>query len=167
MDKEQKTIMNLYGAFAASIICNFIPLAVVQGFGICLLLIVLIAAYIYKARAKLDSLTYNHTTYLIGTIWVSSFLLLIGMMTASYWVYMKGDHTLIQNLMAATNSGIVPTPDDMEATLRGYIHQNMKLLITATATTIGPGMIYMIYRTVCGLSRASKGYRMAKPAGWF
>lgn len=164
--KEQKTIVQFYAAFAASILCNFVPLAVVQLFGLSLLLAVLIAAYIYKARAALDSLTYNHMTYLIGTIWAGSTLLLIGMAVATYWVYAQGDHTLIYTLMENLNAGVPPSPAQIEGIMSQYIQTNKQLLITATIATVSPGMIYMIYRTFCGLTRASKGYRLAKPAGW-
>lgn len=163
---DQKTIMQFYAAFVASILCNFVPMAIVQGFGLCLFLAVMIAAYIYKARSPLDSLLYNHMTYLIGTIWIGSFLLLIGMAIATYWVYNKGDHTLIMSFMDSVNSGVVPTPDQMEGVMMQYIQVNKALLITATLSTIGPGMLYIIYRTVYAMTRASKGYRLAKPAGW-
>lgn len=167
MDKEQKTIVQYYGAFAASVLSNFIPLAIVQIFGLCLLLAILIGAYVYKARSKLDSLAYNHMTYLIGTIWISSFFLVIGLAVATYWVYAQGNHALIQQVVAGMNSGAMYTPADLQNVLSGYIKDNFKLLITATLSTIGPCVIYIVYRTTHGLARASKGYRIAKPAAWF
>ncbi len=167
MDKEQKNITQFYGAFAAAIVCNFIPLAAAQLFGLCLLLAVLIGAYVYKARSKLDSLAYNHMTYLIGTIWISSLLLVIGLAVATYWVYAQGDHAQIQNVVNGMNSGVAFSPGELESVLRGYIQHNFKLLLTATLSTIGPCVIYIVYRTACGLSRASKGYRINKPAAWF
>ena len=164
--KEQKTIMQFYGALVASLLCNFVPIAVVQGFGFCLFLVVLIAAYIYKARASLDSLLYNHMTYLIGTIWVGSTLIVIGMGIASYWVYSEGDHTLIQQMMNNLNNGVMMSEAQMHDLFMNYIHQNKMLLIKATACTIGPGMLYFIYRISLALNRASNGYRLAKPASW-
>lgn len=167
MDQEQKTIVQYYGAFAAAVLSNFIPLAVVQIFGLCLLLAILIGSYILKARSKLDSLSYNHMTYLIGTIWISSFFLVIGLCVATYWVYVQGNHELIQQVVNGMNAGTMYGPADLQAILSGYIKQNLSLLITATLSTIGPCVIYIVYRITHGLSRASKGYRIAKPAAWF
>ncbi len=167
MDKEQKNIRQYYGAFAAAIVCNFVPVPIVALFGICLLLSILVGAYIFKARSKMDSLAYNHMTYLIGTIWISSLFLVLGMAAASYWVYTKGDHTLIQNLMESMNAGVMVTPGEMQSIMQSYIHANLNLLITASLATMGPAVIYIIYRTAYGASRATKGYRMARPAGWF
>lgn len=166
MDKEQKNVTQFYGAFAASVICNFIPLAIVQIFGWSLMLAVLIGAYIYKARSKLDSLAYNHMTYIIGTIWIGSLLLFLGMLVATYWVYAQGDHTVIEGLIATVNSGTIVSEAEMTSVLHSYMQQNYKLLMTVTLSTVGPAVLYVVYRTACGLSRASKGYRMAKPAGW-
>lgn len=167
MDKEQKNVTQFYGAFAASVLCNVVPLAVVQLFGLCLLVSVLIGAYVYKARSKLDSLAYNHMTYLIGTIWISSFFLTIGLAVATYWVYVQGDHTMIEQIIAGMNAGTMYSPGDLQAILTGYMKQNMQLLLMATLSTIGPCVVYIVYRVTYGLSRASKGYRLAKPASWF
>jgi uncharacterized membrane protein len=43
----------------------------------------------------------------------------------------------------------------------------MNLLITAGVITILPGLVYFAVRFVRGLSRAIKGYRLAKPKAWF
>lgn len=167
MDKEQKNIVQYYGAFAAAVLSNFIPLAIVQLFGLCLLIAILIGAYVYKARSKLDSLAYNHMTYLIGTIWISSLFLAIGLIAATYWVYAQGDHTLIEQVVAGMNNGVMYGPAELQNVLSGYIKQNLQLLVTATLCTVGPCIVYVVYRTAHGLSRASKGYRIAKPAAWF
>lgn len=166
MNKEQQTIVQLYAVFSVSILMNFIPSTIVQIFALCLLTVILIAAYIYKAKAKLDSLMYNHTTYLIGTIWASSLLLLIGMAIATFWVYEKGDHALIESIITGMNNGILFTESELTSIFSNYIQQNMTLLITATATTLGPGLIYLIYRISKGTVRAVKGHRIAKPASW-
>lgn len=166
MDKEQKTIMQFYAAFAAAVVFNFVPLAVAQLFGVCLILAVMIGAYIYRARAKLDSLAYNHMTYLIGTIWVSSFMLVIGLAVATYWVYAQGDHSLIEPFIADMSSGTVDAAR-LESAMHDYIRANMKLLITATLATMAPGVLYLVYRTAVGITRAGRGYRIAKPAAWF
>lgn len=167
MNKEQKTIVQLYAVFSAGILMNFIPSAVVQIFALCLLIVVLIAAYIYKAKAKLDSLMYNHTTYLIGTIWASSLLLFIGMVIATFWVYEKGDHALIETIITGMNDGVMFTEKELAGIFSDYVHQNLTLLLTATVSTLGPGLIYMIYRVSKGTARALKGHRVAKPASWF
>ena len=167
MDKEQKNIVQYYGAFAAAIICNFVPVPIVTLFGLCLLLAILIGAYVFKARSKIDSLAYNHMTYLIGTIWISSLFLVIGMAVASYWVFSKGDHTLIMNLMDNMNAGVMVSPGEMQAIMQNYIHANLRLLVTASLVTMGPAVVYIIYRTAYGATRATKGYRLARPAGWF
>lgn len=167
MTKDQKDTAGMYLMFSAGIIMNFVPVLTSQFLGLCMILVALIGAYLYKAKSRLDSLTYNHMTYLIGTIWVSSFLLLIGMIIAVIWVYQLGDHTVIMEVVTGANNGVLFTQDELETVMQNYIQRNMTLLLTATGTTLGPGLIYIIYRVTNGLRLAVRGDRFEKPARWF
>ncbi len=166
MTKDQKDTIGMYMMFSAGIIMNFVPVIEAQLLGFVMIVVALIGAYLYKAKSKLDSLTYNHMTYLTGTIWISSFLLLIGMIIAVTWVYQLGDHAMIMNVVTGVNNGVLFTQDELETVMRNYIQRNMTLLITATGTTLGPGLIYIIYRVTNGMRLAVRGDRFDKPARW-
>lgn len=167
MDKDQKDTIGMYMMFSAGIIFQFIPMISAQLFGLICIFVALIGAYLYKAKSQIGSLTYNHMTYLIGTIWVSSFLLLIGVIIAVIWVYQLGDHSVILNVVTGARNGVMFTTDELQIVMQNYIAMNMKLLLTATGSTLGPGLIYIIYRVTNGTRLCVRGERFDKPAKWF
>ena len=166
--KEQRLVTNVYGAFVASIIAQFIPLMIVQLFGFFLFCCVLLAAYIIRARSKeAVSLTANHMTYIIKTVWVASIFLTIGMMLGGAYIYYNADNSVMQQFLDRLYKGYVFSPYDFRALVESYMRENMTLILTASVLALGPGILYIGYRTVNGISRAVKGYRMSKPDAWF
>lgn len=159
MNKEQKTIIQIYAAFAASIVMNFVPSSGVQIFGSLLLLVVFIAMYVYKARSKEDSLIFNHMTFLIITIWVAGLLLALGIAGAVAFA----DHSLVENMMNDIRQGFVPTEQQIKILMIDYLNVNLIVF----SATLGPSLIYMVYRIAQGAERATKGYRISKPKRWF
>ena len=117
MTKDQKDTIGMYLMFSGGIILNFVPMIAAQALGLITIVVALIGAYLYKAKSEIGSLTYNHMTYLIGTIWISGFLFLIGMIIAVIWVYQLGDHTIIIDVMTGVNKGIMFTQDELQIVL--------------------------------------------------
>ncbi len=167
MTKDQKDTLGMYMMFSAGIIMQFVPMLTAQTLGLIMILVALIGAYLYKAKSAMDSLTYNHMSYLIGTIWISSLFLLIGIIIATIWVYQLGDHSVVLDVMTGVNNGRLFTQDELQTELENYMIQNMTLLITAAGTTLGPGLIYIIYRVTNGMRLTVRGERIDKPARWF
>lgn len=166
-DKEQKQVNHLYAAFAASIILLFIPLISTQLIGSLLILIALIWAYIIRSKAEHESLAHNHAAYIIRTIWIWGLFLTIGIIIAVPWLYSIADHSAIQNFMNSAATGTIPESDAMNDVLGRFMRDNLSAFIMVCGITIGPSILYIIFRLAKGLSRALKGYRIANARGWF
>jgi uncharacterized membrane protein len=165
--QAQKNIINvLYVFLIFSTILSFVPTQTGQIASLALILVTLAAAYIYRMRAAADSLLYNHMTYMIGTIWIGGAFLIVGILAAAAWVYAKGDHTIIHGMMNSIQSGQILDMQSLKALFAEYMRANMTLLIVASLPTIGPAILYFVYRVGNGLGRAAKGYRIANPHSW-
>ncbi|MFA5592736.1 MAG: hypothetical protein WC989_05430 [Micavibrio sp.] len=164
--KQQSTINTLYGMLIISTILSFTPFMPMLLLSVALFLSVLVGAYIYRAKDQKDGLLYNHMTYMIGTIWIGTGLITLGTMLAAYWIYTKGDPGALQNAIDSMGSGGMIDETYLEAALTGYMADNKGLLIKASIITIGPGILYFVYRVANGFSRSLKGYRIANPKSW-
>lgn len=164
--KQKKTINALYIALVLSTIFGFMPMATAQLLSLLLISLVLMLAYMFRGQTDKDTLLYNHMTYMIGTIWISSIFLVISLLIMGYWVYTKGDATVIDNAMINLGNGVMLSEEELNQIGQDYIDTNLKLLITASAVSIGPSIIYLVYRLANGFSRACKGYRIANPKSW-
>lgn len=169
MEEEPKykvTINVLYGILVFSTILGFMPTGNAQMYSILLWLLVWGAAYYYRRKDTEDGLLYNHMTYLIGTIGIGTTVIFIGMLVAGLWIFMKGDPTAINAMVAQMMNGSMMSEDQMNAAMNQAMADNAKLMWTASFVAIGPAVLYFVYRVANGLGRAAKGYRIANPKSW-
>jgi uncharacterized membrane protein len=165
--KNPKNIINvLYFFLVLSTILSFVPTQAGQIGSLVLILVTLLAAYFYKSRDSEDGLLYNHMTYMIGTIWIGTGFILLGVIAAAIWVTVKGDHSLIQTAIDQVSAGQAIDEAAMQTLMMDYMQANKDLLIMASIPTIGPAILYFVYRVANGFGRASKGYRIANPKSW-
>lgn len=163
----QKNIINtLYGFLILSTILGFVPHSGAFIASLVLWTVALVAAYLYRCKDKDDGLLYNHMTYLIGTIWIGTTLIVLGTIIAGLWVYYYGDNSPLDDAVAAVSQGAVPDEAMLRQIMGAYFHANKGLLITASSVAIGPAILYFVYRVANGLGRAAKGYRLANPRSW-
>lgn len=158
MIKEKKNILQIYGIFLLAVILNFVPSAIISSFGSLLLLIIIVATYIYRAKSNSESLCYNHMCYLIKSFWISSLLLLIGIILT----YLLGDHSIINNTVDGVVQGVMFTPDQLEIILMNYTKQNILVLLL----TLSPSIIYLGYRVVKGMILANKEQKISNLKSW-
>lgn len=172
----QSAILNLYAAFLASLVLGVIPYATAALFSLIFLFGVLVGAYVVQGDAPKDSLKENHATYIIKTFWISSLFLLITFIFGAIYIYSGLDTsaldpclekiyeqgpTWVQN---ATHADIYAL---VQPCVPGYLEANKMRIITGLAISVAPVLPYVLYRLIRGLSRAAKGYRLAKPRSWF
>ena len=166
MEKQKKTINTLYFILILSTILSFVPESIAQTVSLVLVIVVLIAAYMYRSKDSQDGLLYNHMTYMIGTIWIGTGFIVLGSLITGLWVYLQGDQSVILNAISQIEAGIVPSEAQMEGYVSDYIDSNKALLMKASLVAIGPAILYFVYRVGNGIGRASKGYRIANPKSW-
>ena len=166
LNKQKNIIKILYSFFMISTILSFVPISFAQILSLSLIVTTLIVAYFYKFTANDDGILSNHMTYMIGTIWISSSFLVMGMLCAAAIVYLKGDHTIVHNAMDQITSGGMIGEEEIKSLMMDYMTVNRTILILASIPTIAPAILYFVYRIANGYNRAIKGYRISNPKGW-
>lgn len=165
--KDKKVVMSVYGLMIISLVLQFIPALTVQIFALCLMGIAVLAAYVFRFGIKKDSFRAGHMTYLIGTVWIGSVLLSIGITIASFWFKQTGDHTMTHEMMNMVMQGVEITDSAMTETFFRYMKANAKSLILIGLLTCGPAIGYIVYRLARGFSRALKSMAIDNPKSWF
>jgi uncharacterized membrane protein len=165
-EKQKSIIAVLYIFMIVSTVLSFAPNMMAQTLSLPLMLVTLAAAYYYKSRSSEEDLLQNHMVYMVGTIWIGSTFLLLGMMAAGYIVFKYGDHSPVQATMDSIMGGGDLNAGSLQDLMMEYMSTNKVLLIKASLPTIGPAILYFVYRIVNGYGRAAKGYRIAKPKSW-
>lgn len=168
METEQKTITNVYAALTVSLVMSFLPIMSAALLALVMFVGVWIAAYVLRGKHEHDSLTADHMTFIIRTIWIAGLMSLLTMSAATAYILAVYDPTMMmacaQNLpstdMAAIEAAVRPCYDE-------FMRVNMPYLIKGAAIGIGPVVIYLAYRLTKGLSRALKGHRIGDVKSWF
>ena len=175
-DPHRKIVLNLYAAFAVSLILSMMPHAIVALLALIFMLGVLAAAYVVRSKVEPETLAENHATYLIRTIWIGSILAAIttsiggAIMLADidYAPFSPcADKLASQGIDFAANATYAQVWEMSSSCFNAFINANLNMLIVAGVITILPILIYFAVRFVRGLSRAIKGYRLANPRAWF
>lgn len=164
-DKQKNLIIQLYAAFAAAIFLHFVPHSILGTMGLFLIVAVMIAAYFLRSKSEEHDLMDNHTTYIIRTIWIGSLYLSIGVIAATILISPRIDQSAIQGAVDAYLAGDASAIQDPKILMQ-LLEDNFNLFIYMGVPLVTPGILFLIYRCVYGVTRAAKGYRLAKPQSW-
>jgi uncharacterized membrane protein len=175
-DPQRKTILNLYAAFAVSLVLTFVPHVIIGAVSLIFALGVLVAAYMVRRRNQPESLAANHATFIIRTIWIGSLFSVITLAIGSAIMIPRIDYASFgpcaQN-MAAQGMDWAANASHNEVWMLAspcfdvFLRDNMQILILAGVVSILPIIIYFGYRITKGVLRASRGYRLPNPKAWF
>ncbi|MCB1721080.1 MAG: hypothetical protein H6860_06225 [Rhodospirillales bacterium] len=172
----RKSVLNLYAALGASLILSVLPSVTAAGLSLVFFLGVLIAAYHMRRKVEEHSLIENHATFIIRTLWIGALFSLFTMGLATAHMMSGIDYTPFDACAQALASKgalwiesarMMEVYGLIEPCVEGFILGNKVLFINSVVIAGAPVVLYMTYRLIKGLSRASKGYRLAKPKGWF
>lgn len=163
---HKNTINTLYLLLVISTVLGFVPNMTAFMFSLALWFVVLVAAYIYRAKDKEDGLLSNHMTYLIGTIWIGTSFIVMAALIGGYWIWSQGDSSAFDTFAASLESGAQPSEEAMMNVMTDYFMANNDLILKVSLLTIAPAVLYFVYRIGNGFSRAWKGYRIANPKSW-
>lgn len=166
-DTGQKRVIQLYGALAAAVVLQCLPVPVLQIVGAVLMLGALMRVYAMRRSAAPESLAHSHMVFLVRTVWISALFLLIGFLGASVWFYQMADHSLVYSMVDSVRAGVIPDETQIMGMLGSYKETNLRLLILASVFAAAPAVLYFTFRMAKGLSRAARGYRIASPKEWF
>jgi uncharacterized membrane protein len=154
--REQKLVNRVYAAAVAMVIFSCIPSLPLQVAAFFLLLYVMSASYSLRAKYPQESLVWNHMVFLIRTFWISTLFFAIGFAVAAAYLSQR----LAFNALSTMSENFVTT---------GQISWNDQLrqMTVVSLVTMGPSIIYFIYRVAKGLHRALKGHRIGNIKAWF
>lgn len=172
---EQKKLYNLYALFGVSLVLCVVPYASAALLCLVFFTWLLIAAYIVRKNAEENSLTHNHTVYIIRSLWIGALISAITGIAAA--IYMLGNISYdpfqpcanaiagigVETLQAMGGMAIYKLAEPCVA---DFISFNRNALMVAVLIGAAPPLIYMAYRFIRGVSRAVKGYRLANPKSW-
>lgn len=167
IEKNRKTVTNIYAALIASVVMQFIPNASVQLFAMLVFLGVFVWCYIARKQFGHATLVENHTTYIIRTIWIFSLGMTIGFILCGIWLYQAADQESLQIFAdEVTKAAASESPPDLTNAYVAMVNANFSVIIWASLITVGPSFIYLGYRLIKGARRGVKGYRIDHPASW-
>jgi len=172
---EQKKLYNLYALFGVSLVLCVLPY--VSAAILCLVFFtwLLIAGYIIRGKAEEHSLVHNHTTFIIRSLWIGALISLITTCAASFYMFGSLDYAAFQPCAdtlvgmgagAMDSMGFKQFYDLAQPCIHDFIAFNHNTLMVAVGIGAAPPLIYMAYRFIKGVSRATKGYRLADPKSW-
>lgn len=172
---EQKTLNMVYGALAAVTVLTLVPVMSVAVIALLLFIVVFIALYVVKAKAKADGVVENHMIYLIRTIWISSLWAVVTITLASLYLLPNYDpaalesctNTVLDMAVASSTPDTAAMSAAMQPCMETFMEENKGVFLIASLIGAGPLLLYFVYRLFKGGSRAVKGYRLANPKAWF
>jgi len=168
MDKEQKNITNIYALLAVSLIMSFVPMMTAAVLAFAMFMAVLIGAYMFRKKAEAGSLTHDHMSYIIRTIWITGFFGIFSLAAAAIYVLQNYMPDALQPcaeamLNAGENASYAIVADCMPE----FISDNKMVFLNGTLIGAAPIVIYIGYRLAKGLNRAVKGHRIGDLKNWF
>ncbi len=169
-DREKRTITNLYAAFSVSLILSFMPMIEAAGLAALMFAGVLVAAYILRARADETSLTCNHATFIIRTIWIASLFAFVTTLIAAGYVIQNFNPAAIHRCVddvAMNMMDLTGLEQAIRPCLDRFIQDNMRVFINGTLIAAAPVVAYILFRLAKGLPRAMKGHRIGNVRHWF
>jgi uncharacterized membrane protein len=173
---ELKPIAHVYGAFVAALLLSFIPDPLFAVVSVLFFAGVLVAAYIIRRKSETDSLTENHMTWVIRTIWIVCLFSFITTAAGGIYLWTQLDYSAMEPCSANMGEYILSQGENIsnkqllalaEPCKDEFFAANMRAFIIAATIAALPLVLYLVLRITKGLSRAIKGYRIANPEEWF
>ena len=173
--EEQKKLYNLYALFGVSLVLCVVPY--ISAAILCLVFFtwLLIAAYVIRRKSEEHSLTHNHTTYVIRSLWIGVLFSVITTCAASFYMFGSLDYASFQPCAdtlvgmeadALESMGFQQFYAMAQPCVDDFITANRNPLLVAVGIGAAPPLIYLAYRFIKGVSRATKGYRLSNPEAW-
>lgn len=156
LDALRKKILSVYAMVAAGSIMMLIPVSLIPLAGFSCAMVGFITAYLYRWRAGDNSLMSEHMTFVIRTVWWASLILLVGMGLFASVLMSNGDLSMIHDLVAQAERGLVPTESDIQMMQAAFVQANKRLIAVAAIICLLPYPLYLVVRMVNGVRRVCK-----------
>lgn len=153
LSQDQKTIISLYAMVFVGAMLMLLPMPLVAYAGISSMVIGLLSAYIYRFKKKDDDIMSYHMNDIIGAVWKSTLILLIGVILFGCIVYFNGDLGPIHSVMESADKGVIPTEQDVYEMQYKFIQTNYGLITSTAIVVFLPYPLYLLYRMIKGVRK--------------
>lgn len=155
--ESQKTALNIYAMVTAGTVLMLIPYSLIPFAGFACLLVGFISAYVYRSRNKDNIFLRSHMTHIIRTIWWSTLLLMVGLSLFTSIILSNGDLSMIYDLVAQAERGIIPNDEDIGMMVSSFVHRNTSLILTASMIGLLPYPAFLAWRMINGIRLSVRG----------
>lgn len=162
MQQEQKTVLRVYTAFAVMLVLSCIPHLMAAAAAAILFAGILVAAYSIRSGGAPGGFTAAHMTWIIRTIWISSFIGGITTALASIYVLKHYDPSIIHQCV----DGIMNGTENVDACISRFIEANYNTFIIGAILAGVPVGLYLVYRFIRGGYPALQGHSVRNPQAW-
>ena len=152
---DQIKIFMGYLIFFMTILTSCYPVGMLAVMSLGLALFFMIYVYYYKMVSQKGSLVYDHMIYLIRSLWIGSFYLMICLTAAYFYGAPRFDMTVIE--MVTTGQYVPMSEQEIYALQDRFIAMNQPLIIYVLLIAFGPTVLFFLYRILKGQMAASKG----------
>ncbi len=172
----QKNIINVYALFVVAVVLSIVPQIWAALVSLLFFTLLLGIAYFLRRRCEEHSLQHNHMIYIIRTVWIATFITLLGVIAAMVYIVVSVDPLPFQSCADPISNQVVRYFEAgqtealyalLEPCLSVFFSANSFVFILSGLIVGGPVLMYLAYRLTKGMRRALKGYRLANPKEWF
>jgi len=175
-NKHHKAVMGLYIGIGLSLLLSLVPILSFAIISLLLFIGVLIASYVVRGKTETGSFAENHATFIIRTLWIVSFISLITIGIASFYMFGRLDYSLLNpciNDLSSRGIAYIESAGTQELyrliqpCADNFIDANIGFFITAALIAGGPVLIYVGYRLFRGVCPFKKGAFIVNHKSWF
>ncbi|MGB0720058.1 MAG: hypothetical protein ACPGRX_06270, partial [Bdellovibrionales bacterium] len=154
-DPALKKLYTLYILYGLSLVFSVIPHAGAAALCLVFFLAVLGAAYVMRKREEADSLTGNHATFIIRSMWIAALFSVFTMIAATIYMMPRIDYTgfdsCAQNMAGHDPAALEAMGYDgiyalIEPCLEGFISGNYTVFFASMLIGGAPPLMYLVFR---------------------
>lgn len=162
MQQEQKTVLRVYTALAVMLVLSCIPHLAAAAAVAMLFAGILVAAHSIRSGGAPGGFTAGHMTWVIRTIWLSSFIGTITTALASVYVLKYYDPSIIHQCVDEIMNGA----KNVDTCISRFIEANYNTFVIGAILAGVPVGLYLVYRFIRGGYPALQGHSVKKPESW-
>ena len=157
-----------YALFALGFGLYFIPLGVWGGVIslLCMTSSWVVALLLRKDEGADSSLIHGHATWVIRSFWLFMLYSLVAIIVFGGIFSSQGDHSVMQDMMMAVESGQEFEIEEIKAMEATYVENNHSLLRLLNITIMGPLVLWVLARLGKGVWFLYKQREINKPKSW-
>ncbi len=124
------------------------------------------AAWAYRLRRGGDAMGVTHGTWMVRSVWLSSAVLTLAIVTAGAIISANGDHAAFDALGAAIHDKTA-SPEQINAATQAFYEVNGSLIMWATIGCLALPLLYTLARFIKGYRRLKDGQAIDDVRTWW